>query len=336
MLELPGDLVDLANLVSSMTYRRIEEIVSGEPRELYEASKHLIKSGGKRLRPLALVLASKMYGLSPEISSWAAAAVEILHNFTLIHDDIIDQDEYRRGVPTVHKIWGEGLAIVAGDLLFAKSYEALLRLLNYGLNYEKILSAIRELTWAATTVAEGQAMDIMFESRETVTIDEYIEMVKKKTAALFKSSVVIGALIAGAPDEDILKLADFAFNIGIAFQIRDDELGLVADEKVLGKPKYSDIRKGKKTILVIYALERASEEQRKAIMSVLGNTKASREELERAAKVLIELGALDYSNKLAEDFIKRGIEALDSIHPRDLRSREALKLLAYYVTRRSY
>lgn len=335
-MELPGDIADLANVVSSMTYRRIEEVVSGKPRELYEASMHLIRAGGKRLRPLALVLASKMYGLSPEIASWAAAAVEILHNFTLIHDDIIDRDEYRRGVPTVHKAWGEGIAIVAGDLLFAKSYEALLRLLDYGLSYEKVLSAIRELTWAATTVAEGQAMDIMFESRETVTVDEYIEMVKKKTAALFKSSIVIGATIAGAPDEDIAKLTDFAFNIGIAFQIRDDELGLVADEKVLGKPKYSDIREGKKTILVIYALERASEGQRRIIMGALGNAAASREELEKAARTLIELGALEYSNKLAEEFIKRGIEALDSTHPRDLRSRELLKLLAYYVTRRSY
>lgn len=335
-MELPERVASLAGAVSAMTYRRIEELVSGQPKELYNASTYLIKAGGKRLRPVVVVLTSKMYGLSPEISSWAAAAVEIFHNFTLVHDDIVDRDEFRRGVPTVHKVWGEALAIVAGDLLFAKSYEALLRLLDYGLSYERVSSAVRELTWAAVTVAEGQAMDVLFTSRENVTVDEYIEMVKKKTAALFKSSVLIGAIIAGAPDDDLVKLSEFATNIGIAFQIRDDELGLVADEEILGKPKYSDLREGKKTLLVLYALERASEEQKRIILGSLGKTGASRAELEKAANTIVELGALGFSNKLAEDFVKKGIESLESTNPRDVESKEMLKNLAYYVTRRSY
>lgn len=335
-MELPERLVSLARSVNAITYRRIEELVHGRPRELYDASMHLIKAGGKRLRPLLVALSSEMYGLSLEVSSWAAAAVEIFHNFTLVHDDIMDKDEFRRGVPTVHKIWGEALAIVAGDLLFAKSYEALLRLLDYGLSYERVVSAIRELTWAAGTVAEGQAMDVLFAYRDDVTIDEYIEMVKKKTAGLFKSSVLIGALIAGASDDDLTKLAEFATDIGVAFQIRDDELGLVADEKVLGKPKYSDLREGKKTILVLYALERASEEQRKTILSSLGKSGASRAELEKAANTIIELGALEFSNRLAEEYVRRGIEALCATSPRAPEPREMLKDLAYYVTRRSY
>ena len=335
-MELPENLASLANAVSSITYKRIEEVVSGLPKELYEASMHLIRAGGKRLRPLLVTLSSKMYGLPPEVSSWAAAAVEILHNFTLVHDDIIDRDEYRRGVPTVHKVWGEGIAIVAGDLLFAKSYESLLRLLDYGLSYERVMSAVRELTWAAVTVAEGQAMDILFASRDDVTVDEYLEMVKKKTAALFKASVVMGASIAGAPADELSKLAEFATDIGIAFQIRDDELGLVADERLLGKPKYSDIREGKRTILVIYALERAGETQRRTILASLGKSNSTRDELERAAKAIIELGALDFSNRLAEEFVRRGIRALESTNPGDLEAREMLKTVAYYVTRRSY
>ncbi|MEM1892879.1 MAG: polyprenyl synthetase family protein, partial [Sulfolobales archaeon] len=239
-------------------------------------------------------------------------------------------------VPTVHKIWGEALAIVAGDLLFAKSYEALLRLLDYGLSYERIVSAIRELTWAAATVAEGQALDVLFTSRDNVTVSEYIEMVKKKTAGLFRSSVLIGAIIAGASDDELAKLAEFAIDIGIAFQIRDDELGLVADEKTLGKPKYSDLREGKKTVLVLYALERASEEQRRIILNSLGRSSATRDELERVAKTIVEIGALDFSNKLAEEFIRKGVEALYLTNPRDHEAREMLRDLAYYVTRRSY
>lgn len=335
-MELSESIVNLANEVGSITYKRIEEVVSGFPRDLYEASMHLIRAGGKRLRPLVVALSSKMYGLPIEVSSWAAAAVEILHNFTLIHDDIIDRDEYRRGVPTVHKVWGEGIAIVAGDLLFAKSYESLLRLLDYGLSYERIVSAVKELTWAAVTVAEGQAMDILFSSRNDVTVGEYLDMVKKKTAALFKASVVIGASIAGASSDDLSRLAEFAMNVGVAFQIRDDELGLVADEKILGKPKYSDIREGKRTILVIYALERADEEQRKIILSTLGKGSATRSELERAANTIIELGALEFSNRLAEEFVRKGVEALELTNPRDPEAREMLKAVADYVTRRSY
>ncbi|MCX8184896.1 MAG: polyprenyl synthetase family protein [Sulfolobales archaeon] len=335
-MELSENIVNFAGIVSSITHRRIMELVSGEPIELYSASTHLIKAGGKRLRPLLVVLSSKMYGLSPEISSWAAAAVEIFHNFTLIHDDIMDRDEFRRGVPTVHKVWGEALAIVAGDLLFAKSYEALLRLADYGLSYERVISAVRELTWAAATVAEGQAMDLLFASRDRVSVAEYIEMVSKKTAALFKSSVLIGAIAAGAQDEDLVKLKEFAVNIGIAFQIRDDELGLVADERVLGKPKYSDLREGKKTVLVLYALERASENQRKTILNSLGKPGATREELERAANTIVELGALEFSNSLAEDYVRKGIDSLYSTNPSDVEAREMLKELAYYVTRRSY
>jgi geranylgeranyl diphosphate synthase type I len=335
-LELPANLAKLARDVSEITYRRIEEVVRGDPKYLYDAAMHLIRAGGKRLRPLVVALTAKMYGMPIDISSWAAASVEILHNFTLIHDDIIDRDEFRRGVPTVHKLWGEGIAIVAGDLLFAKSYEAMLRLLDYGVSYERVLRALRELTWAAITVAEGQAMDIEFSRREEVTVEEYLEMVRRKTAALFKSSAVIGALIAGAGERDVDRTAEFAISIGIAFQIRDDELGLVADERILGKPKYSDLREGKKTILVIYALSVASDEQRRQILSVLGSSTATYSDLERVARIIVELGALDYSNRVAEEFISRGISSLEETHPLDKEAREMLKALANYVTRRAY
>lgn len=335
-MELPANLVRLASEVSEITYKRIEEVVRGDPKYLYDAAMHLIRAGGKRLRPLIVTLTAKMYGMPVEMSSWAAASVEILHNFTLIHDDIIDRDELRRGVPTVHKLWGEDIAIVAGDLLFAKSYEAMLRLLDYGVSYERVLRALRELTWAAVTVAEGQAMDIEFSRREDVTVEEYLEMVRRKTAALFKSSAMVGALIAGAEERDVDRVAEFATNVGIAFQIRDDELGLVADEKVLGKPKYSDLREGKKTILVIYSLSVASDEQRRQILNVLGSSTATYSDLERVARIIVELGALDYSNRVAEEFVRRGISSLEETKPLDTEAREMLKVLANYVTRRAY
>ena len=330
------DLINYAKKIAAETDKVIFEIVSGKPELLYDASLHLIKAGGKRLRPLATVLGGRLFGLKEDIGVKAGAAVELLHNFTLVHDDIMDKDEFRRGVPTVHKLWGEDIAILAGDLLFAKAFEALLRLTDYGIDYEAVVKAAKELCWASVTVAEGQALDLSLSKLETVTLDNYIEMVYKKTAALFKASLCIGAILAKASEEEVSKLASYAINVGIAFQIRDDELGLVADEKKLGKPVYSDLREGKKTILVIYALSKASEEEKMFLLSVLGNENAIKLKLKRAAEIIISLGALDYSNKLANEFLDKGLKALDSINEVDSEAKALLRKLALFVTKRQY
>ena len=330
------DLINYAKKIAAETDKVIFEVVSGEPRFLYDASLHLVKAGGKRLRPLATVLGGRLFGLKEEIGVRAGAAVEILHNFTLVHDDIMDKDDFRRGVPTVHKLWGENIAILAGDLLFAKAFEALLKLSDYNVGHKAIVKAIKELCWASVTVAEGQALDLSLSRLESVTLNNYVEMVYKKTAALFKASLCIGAILAGAPDEELGKLANYAINVGIAFQIRDDELGLVADERKLGKPVYSDLREGKKTVLVIYALSRASKDERDFLLSVLGNEKATKDELKQAADIILSLGALDYSNKLASEYLKKGLEALDSINEVDSEAKVLLRKLALFVTKRQY
>jgi len=314
----------------------ISDIVSGRERQLYEASMHLIKAGGKRLRPLLTVLSARAFGLSEDLALYPAAAVEILHNFTLIHDDIMDRDEFRRGVPTVHKVYGEALAILAGDLLFAKSYEALLKLTEYGISEGNLVKAIKELTWAAVTVAEGQALDMEFEGRVDVSEEEYFTMIYKKTASLFKASAYIGAVVAGADESNLNHISNFAKYVGMAFQIRDDELGLVGDEKLLGKPVYSDLREGKKTLLIIYALNNVSDYERKVILKVLGNKDAGKDELEYVARVVVNSGALNYSNKVAEEFLNRGLAHLNAINAYDLNAKEMLRDLALFLTKRLY
>jgi len=314
----------------------ISDIVSGRERQLYEASMHLIKAGGKRLRPLLTVLSARAFGLSEDLALYPAAAVEILHNFTLIHDDIMDRDEFRRGVPTVHKVYGEALAILAGDLLFAKSYEALLKLTEHGISEGNLVKAIKELTWAAVTVAEGQALDMEFEGRVDVSEEEYFTMIYKKTASLFKASAYIGAVVAGADESNLNHISNFAKYVGMAFQIRDDELGLVGDEKLLGKPVYSDLREGKKTLLIIYALNNVSDYERKVILKVLGNKDAGKDELEYVARVVVNSGALNYSNKVAEEFLNRGLAHLNAINAYDLNAKEMLRDLALFLTKRLY
>ncbi|MEM2020951.1 MAG: polyprenyl synthetase family protein [Zestosphaera sp.] len=328
-------LMDYARHVASEVNKVIAEVVSGGPPKLYEASLHLINAGGKRLRPLALVLSGRMYGLDERVGIAAGASVEILHNFTLIHDDIMDRDQFRRGVPTVHTIYGEETAILAGDLLFAKSYEALSRLSGL-LPAERLVNAFNELTWAAVTVAEGQALDMDFERRWDVTLNEYLEMIYKKTAALFKSSLVMGALLAGASESEVPHLEGFARGVGIAFQIRDDVLGLIADEAVLGKPVYSDLREGKKTALVIYALSKLGPDERTKLVSVLGRRDAGVSELREAADLIKSTGAIEFADRLADEYLRSGLDSLSKAKPVDREAMDLLVDLAMYVTARNY
>jgi len=308
------------------------KVLSGEPERLYEAAKHLPSKGGKRLRPALVLLVAKALGGSLNDALPAAAAVELLHNFTLVHDDIMDRDEMRRGVPTVHVLYGEPMAIIAGDLLYAKAYEALLASPQ---GPETVREMVRELTWAAVTVAEGQAMDMMFEERWDVTEDEYLKMIEKKTGALFGTSAALGALAANKRElKDELK--EFGLILGKAFQIKDDVLSLVGDEKVTGKPKYNDLREGKKTILVIYALRNLPPEKSEELKRVLGKRDASFEELERAAKLIEESGALEYAYKLAEQYEKRALEILNSLPAADEEALGALKELLEFAVKREY
>jgi len=309
------------------------KLLEGKPKKLYVAASHLPKAGGKRLRPILLLAITKGVGGDWKKAIPAAAAIELLHNFTLVHDDIMDEDEFRRGVPTVHKLWGEDTAILAGDLLFAKVFEAASKLVDYGVDHAKVVKIVDILSWASITVAEGQVLDIEFENREEVSEEEYIEMITKKTGALFKASAEIGAIIGGAPSECIAKLGEYGLNLGIAFQIRDDILGLTADEKTLGKPIYSDIREGKKTILVIHALKKLSPEEKKTLLNILGKSEDINE-LKKAADLIIKSNALEYAEKLAEKYVKIALEKLEEACIQDREVYDMLKELALYIIKR--
>lgn len=310
--------------------------VRGSPDFIYEASTHILKAGGKRLRPTIVMLTCRLVGGSEEVALPAATAVELLHNFTLVHDDIMDRDEFRRGVPTVHKIWGEAYAILAGDLLFSKAFEAMLELRNYNVPEDRVVEAIRYLAWAATTVAEGQALDMSFEEREDVTEDEYLTMIEKKTASLFEASARIGAIVGGGSRTSIDGIGVYGRYLGIAFQIQDDILGIKADEKVLGKPVGSDIREGKKTILVIYALKNLPEREKQELQGILGRRDASKSEINRAISIIESSGALDYAIKLKEKYANLALEALEKVERVDVEAYEMLKEIVEWVIHRSF
>ena len=311
MSRLSSQISESAEKVNSFIEKVVD--IESEPQPLYRASRHIIEAGGKRLRPFLVLKSCKLVEGREEDAIPTAAALELLHTFTLIHDDIMDQDEKRRGVPTVHTRWGVAIAIVAGDLLFAKVYETITNYTNTKhVTPKRILQVLKEISEATIALCEGQTRDMMFENNETVSEEEYLEMIKGKTAALFETSARCGGILGGATKSQVEHLGEFGRYSGIAFQVIDDVLALTADEKVLKKPVGNDIREGKRTLIVVYALEKASKSQRKTILETLGNKDASPRSIQETIELIDSLGAIDYAKEVAEKSIERAKEALTS------------------------
>lgn len=330
------NFLDYASKISHKVDELVLTIVSGEPLKLYEAALHYIKAGGKRLRPLVVVLASRISGGDENIALPGAAAVELLHTFTLVHDDIIDKDEFRRGVPTVHKLWGTDMAIVAGDLLYAYAYKCLLYALRVGVPNERLLKATEYLTDATIAIAEGQALDMLLPVQQDVKIDDYIKMVSKKTAVLFAASAAIGATLANGNKDTVEKLWNIMMYAGIAFQIRDDILGLIGDEKILGKPIYSDLKEGKMTIPIIYTLNNVSEIEKKKIRSVLGNRAAALDELRHVVEIIRDTGAIEYADSVADEYAAKALDLLNMLRSKDSEALTMLEDVVKFMVKRYY
>ncbi|MDG6222631.1 MAG: polyprenyl synthetase family protein [Candidatus Bathyarchaeota archaeon] len=280
--------------------------IEAEPKVLYQASRHIIDAGGKRLRPFLVLKTCSLVGGKEQDAIATASSMELLHTFTLLHDDIMDQDEKRRGVPSVHTKYGVPIAIVAGDLLFAKVFEVITKNTDQkNVTPKRILHILQELSEATIVLCEGQTRDILFEDNETVTEAEYFEMIEGKTAALFETSARCGGIIGGATKTQVKRLGEFGRYAGIAFQVIDDVLALTADEKVLKKPVGNDIREGKRTLMVVYALKKASKTQRQKILETLGNKNASADQIKETIGLIDSLGAISYAKKMADKYITK-------------------------------
>lgn len=331
MKAIEQKLAENAKMINSFLAR---ELSGQKPESLEKASLHLIEAGGKRLRPYMTIKACEAVGGRAEDATPFAAAVEFLHNFTLVHDDVMDHDDLRRGKPTVHKAYGMPMAILAGDLLFAKVYDVIIRNRPSGMSPKRLLESIDKVTEAALILCQGQALDISFPSASDVTVDDYIHMVGAKTSALFRACAQVGALAGGGSDEQVDALGSFAWDAGVAFQIEDDILGVTADEETLGKPVGSDLREGKKTLINIHALENATQEQRKHIDRAFGVEDVSHEDIEAAVETLEEVGSITYAKNVADDHIKRAFKSLDEIP--DTPAKDELKTLVEYFVKREY
>ena len=284
--------------------------LKGNPKKLYDAAGHLIVNGGKRLRPYMVIRSCQILGGKSSNAMRAASAVEIVHNFTLVHDDIMDNDEMRHGVPTVHKKFGIPIAILAGDVLFSKAFQIIS---ESKLSPNATTHLISRLAKACVDVCEGQLLDIkMADEKRIPTEAEYITMIGKKTAALFDVSCAMGAICATNKPKEISNLSAFGRNLGIAFQITDDLIGVMGDPKVTKKPVGNDLREGKKSLPILMAIKLAKGNEKKIILKAFGNTKISKKDLNKAIEVIRSLGieekvrnqALKYAEKSEKSLTK--------------------------------
>ena len=243
-----------------------------EPELLYAPIAYSLSGGGKRLRPMLVLLAHGLFDDNVQQALPAAGAVEVFHNFTLLHDDIMDNAAIRRGKPSVYAKWGRNVAILSGDAMLIYAY----RLLG-GLTSAKLPQVLATFNTMALEVCEGQQYDMDFEKKQKVSVVEYMHMIELKTSALLAGSVQIGALLGGAPEEDCRKLRRFAVELGLAFQLQDDLLDSYGDER-LGKAIGGDILEGKKTYLMVTAMSRADEPTREELRTLLadGETDAAK------------------------------------------------------------
>lgn len=229
-----------------------KQTYGSQPKSLYEPIRYIMGLGGKRLRPMLTLLSYSLYKPDVEQVVSYAAAVEAFHNFTLMHDDIMDKAPLRRGKATVHEKWDINTAILSGDVMLVRVYDLFL-----SLDGDKLKQALPLFNQCAAEVCEGQQWDMEFETKDKVTEKQYVEMIRLKTAVLLGFSLELGALLADAPECDRKALRDFGVNIGIGFQLKDDLLDVYADQKKFGKQVGGDIISNKKTFLLIKALEKA-------------------------------------------------------------------------------
>jgi len=285
-----------------------------EPKIIYDAIRWIPLAGGKRLRPIITMLACEAVGGRPESTIPLGIALEYIHNATLIHDDIIDGDKWRRGLQTTHKKFGLSIAIVAGDALIGETYRMFSYMAPPELKSNTFKMIIRLIADAAKLSYEGQALDLVFDKRLDITIQEYMIMVEKKTAQLYYVAGKGGALIGKGSKKQVENLARFGILFGIMFQIKDDLLNILPDQATLGKQAIgSDILNGKRSLVLVHALQNADEKDRNQIISILGKKEATQKDVMNIIKIFKQTGSIDFAQNKIKEFREKAKMCLSNL-----------------------
>lgn len=285
-----------------------------EPKNLYEPIDYAMQSGGKRLRPTLVLMAVKLFGGDVERYVETAAAMEVFHNFTLLHDDVMDKADVRRGRPTIHKKWDDNTAILSGDAMLIKAYQ----MVASKVEDMKLRSVLDLFSKTAIEVCEGQQYDGDFEKRKDVTPEEYFNMIRLKTGVLLAASLKMGALLAGASEEEQRNIYDFGMNVGIAFQIWDDYLDCYGDEKTFGKKIGGDILCGKKTFLLVQSLIKGGASQKQTIRQLINNNNILPEEkISAIISIYTQLDMPKLCEEAMDEYFGKAMKSLSLIAKSD-------------------
>jgi len=303
----------------------------GDPSEFYASVWDLIDRGGKRIRPALVFLASECVGGNRTEALSAAAAVELLHNMTLVHDDIEDKSELRRGKPCIHKIYGTPTAINAGDAMLIKVFE----IANSSqIPEERCHRLVFQVAKRAYDITWGQAFEFNMWKRKDFTEDDVIRLLRNKTGALTALSTEAGAIAGGGSEEHIKILSEFGETIGIGFQVIDDTLNVAGDVKKYGKEIGGDIREGKKTVLAAHLLRTANNRDKKLFSRLLGKKKITQSEVKKAIKLYEKYGSIKYAETQAQKYLENALETLNKLPASQ--ARENLATIAHFLISRSY
>ena len=310
-------MMDINNEILKLDWKR-------EPYGLYEPIEYTLAAGGKRVRPQLAMIASQLFGGKDEEVLPAALALEVFHNFTLLHDDVMDKADVRRGRPTVHVKWNENTAILSGDQMLIEAYKLLA-----GVPADKLPRVLQLFNKMATEICEGQQYDVDFESQEQVTIEEYLKMIRLKTSVLLANALQTGAYIAGADDQAQETLYQFGINIGLAFQIQDDILDVWGDPATFGKAVGGDISCNKKTFVYLEAKRRGGERLEEWYSQVLED---NTEKIAAVKEIFEQLEVRAVCEKVVEDYTQKALALLDQLPQNE--ATEQLRLLANKLTTR--
>lgn len=292
----------------SQVNRRLKEVLESaeSPVSLYEPMRYVLEGGGKRVRPVLVLIVNEMFGGDREDAVEVAVALEILHNFTLVHDDIMDRDSQRRGRATVHTKWDIGTGVLSGDGLLALAYQVLTNV-----ETPEILRIVRLFTQGILDICEGQAFDKEFESRLDVSLQEYLMMIERKTARLLAMSCEMGGLVSQVREQTLAKLNRFGSYLGRAFQIQDDLLEVTSTMEVMGKSLGSDLFSKKKTYVLLKALELADDNTKDHILSLLEENSRSEQEFEQAKELIARTGVIQETEQKIRSIINDALAILD-------------------------
>jgi geranylgeranyl diphosphate synthase type II len=297
-------------------------VLKTQPVELYDPIRYTLSVGGKRLRPCMVIMACNLFNDRVDEAIHPALAIEIFHNFTLLHDDIMDDSSIRRNQPTVHKKWNRNIAILSGDVMAFLAYGQLVQTRT-----EIINDLIHIFTRTAEGICEGQQYDMNFESKRKVSESEYLKMIELKTAVLMGASLKIGAVIGGASTADAESMYAFGKNLGMAFQLQDDLLDVYGDPKIFGKTIGGDIVGNKKTYLLVKMVEMADENLQEKIINLLDERHLEREEKIRSIKSMYDkYGIKQRTNEMVNSYFRKAKNNLEKVHVQETRKKELRKL----------